>query len=157
MKRLFLFLSVFSFIILTTFTTYSCDKVSDNGDLDGMWQFMTITYARNGVYDSTVNAKDYKAYLSFQLDLARISWRNVSITDATKNILCRFNHQGNTLQLHDFYLDFAASDSLITDANTLLLTPLGIKGNNVTFTVLEENKNSLILQSDYARIVLRKF
>lgn len=157
MKKLLLFLSAFSFIILTTFTTYSCDKLSDNGDLDGMWQFMTITYARNGVYDSTVNAKDYKAYLSFQLDLARISWRNVAITDATKNILCRFNHQGNTLQLHDFYLDFAASDSLITDANTLLLTPLGIKGNNVTFTVLEENKNSLILQSDYARIVLRKF
>ena len=52
----------------------ACDKVSDNGDLDGMWQIMSIAYQREqaaaSTYDSVCATKDYKAYLSFQLDLS---------------------------------------------------------------------------------------
>jgi len=157
MKKVILNISSLVLFFVLSFSTFSCNKISDNGDLDGMWQFMTVSYAHNGVYDSTINVKDYKSYLSFELSLAKISWINASITDTTKTILCRFAHQGNTLRLYNFYFDFPASDSLIADPNTMLLSPFGIKGNNATFTIQEESNHTLILQNDFAKIFLRKF
>lgn len=155
MKKLSLALS--AFVVMLLFTLQSCDKMTDNGQLDGMWQFMEVSYAHEGEYTSTVNTKSYKAYLAFQLDLAKITWMYAPIVGASNTVLCRFDHKGNTLRLYNFYYNFTDRDSLITDPGTMLLAPIGIKGNDTVFIIKEENAHTLILQNEYARIVLRKF
>ena len=138
----------------------ACDKVSDNGDLDGMWQIMSIAYQREqaaaSTYDSVCATKDYKAYLSFQLDLSKIHWNNIDITD-TNVVLSRFKHRGDTLRLDEFYRHYPDSDIPIEENEINILKPFGIWHTEEIFIVKELDSKSLILQSNYARITLRKF
>ena len=74
------------------FSAVSCDKLPENGKLDGMWQIMSVNYAHGSEYDSLVDIKSQKVYLSFQLKLAQIhtgAFRNEVQTDV---ILSRFSH-----------------------------------------------------------------
>lgn len=144
------------YIALILFATASCDKWPENGDLDGMWQFLTVTYHTDDG-DSVVNIKDAQAYLSFQLDLAQIKAVNMNIDSKTSIILARFNHADGKLTLYDFYRHYRTTDSLFTEADSLLLTPLGIKGTSCTFDVTSIGSESMQLESDYADITFRKF
>lgn len=144
------------YVLLILFATAGCDKWPENGDLDGMWQFLTVTYHTAGG-DSAVIVKDGQAYLSFQLDLAQIKAVNMELDSATSTILARFNHSDGKLTLYDFYRHYRTADSLFTDADSLLLTPLGIRGTSCTFDVASLSSESMELESDYADITFRKF
>ena len=142
--------------MLLVLSTNSCDKMSDNGSLDGMWQIASVTYNNASRYDSTVDVKSEKAYLSFQLDLAQIKWleRNVQ---GTSTFLSRFQREGDYLKLYDFYRHYRTTDSLFTEKDTLLLTPLGFRGFENKFQILEGGDKYMKLQSPFAIIELRKF
>lgn len=137
----------------------SCEKMSHNGKLDGMWQFLQISYNRNGAYDSTVNVQPQKAYFKIQLNMAEISWLGPTLIHDAKSsvIISRFQKQNNELKLYDFYYHYRTADSLFTDPDSLLLAPLGLHGLENHFKILRLTNKEMLLQSSFARISLKKF
>lgn len=146
----------FSIATFIMFFTSGCNKVSDNGDLDGLWQISSVSFYNNGVYDTPVNTTTEKAYLSFQLDLAQIKWLNRSF-QGSSTFLSRFKNTGDSLRLYNFYKHFRTTDSLFTAKDTLLLAPLGFRGFENKFKILEGGDEYMKLQSSYAIIELKKF
>ncbi len=61
-KSLLTLLSVFLLML------GGCDKMPENGDLDGMWQLMTIQTP-----EATLQVKEQRAYINFYMHLAE--WR----------------------------------------------------------------------------------
>ncbi len=154
------------FVIVALLLLTSCEKVSDNGALDGMWQIMSVSYNSNyskndstqvEVFDIENNTKGYKAYLSFQLDLAKLYWLNTYIDGPNNIVLCRFERGKSKLRFHHFYWDCADHDIEITDEEAPRLSPFGFHQTDETFTVIQLTHKNMILQSRYARIILRKF
>lgn len=143
-------------IIALSLLTYSCDKHPKNGKLDGMWQIMSVCYNRGGSYDSLVQTKDLRAYLSFQLDLSQIVCHRLRLPKSN-TILMRFKHEGGQIRFYDFYYHYRTADTLFTDADTLSLVPVGFIGKEQTFDVLKLNEDVMELQSPFSRINLRKF
>lgn len=143
-------------VVMMVCAVSGCDKQSHNGDLDGMWQFMEVNY-HVGEEDSTVDLKDGKAYLSFQLDLAQIKWLNMDLDSTTSTIVMRFSHSGDLLTFYDFYRHYRTSDSLFTASDSMLLAPLGFKGGECVFDVITLTSDAMELESDFAGITFRKF
>lgn len=143
-------------IIAMSLLTYSCDKHPKNGKLDGMWQIMTVNFNRGGAYDSLVNIKDQRAYLSFQLDLAQIVCNKLKLPE-TNTVISRFKHEGGALTFYDFYYHYRTKDSLFTGPDTLVLTSIGFIGKEQTFHVMKLTDEAMELQSSYSHITLRKF
>ena len=154
-------------VALLPFTFAGCDKISDNGALDGMWQIMSVAYNSNyseqdttltTVYDSVSDKRVYKAYLSFQLDLAKIHWLEINIeAPQTNKVLCRFERGKGTLRLYQLYWNQPDQDISITDEEAPRLSPFGIHRTDETFEVVTLTHENMVLQSRYARITLRKF
>ena len=71
----------------------ACDKVPINGDLDGMWQIMTIQTP-----DGTRDVKSQRAYLAIQLHLSEWDCGN-------KRYYAHFQHHGDSLFFYDFFHD----------------------------------------------------
>ncbi len=139
------------------FSAVSCDKLPENGKLDGMWQIMSINYAHDSEYDSLVDIKSQKVYLSFQLKLAQIRTGTFSNEVQTDVILSRFKYKGSSLSLYNFYRKGFAEDQLLTDSATTSLRCFGIDGISADFHIDKLNGSEMQLSSDYARIICHKF
>ena len=145
-------------IFLTTALT-SCDKLPENGRLDGMWQLMSIQYHNTAEGDSLVSTQDRRIYWSVQLGL--ISIRSTTDYFHTNGIeaevLSRFTRTTDSLHLTEIYTNHRTTDSLLTDPSTTLLRPTGIDGNKASFAIEHLTPSTLHLQSPYARLNFRKF
>lgn len=136
----------------------SCDKESHNGRLDGMWQFMEVTTTDTSGGAVQTDASPYKAYLLIQLDLAQIRTGGAPVDlRGAHSVVCRFDHSGGHLRLYNFHRHFRDADSLFTDADTVILRPLGISGEETLFDVVRLTSNTLELSNQTAHIRLRKF
>lgn len=136
----------------------SCDKTPANGKLDGMWQLMeTCDIAPDGTVSAPVSRKDEGIYWSIQLQMLNIHTQHALLNghsyDTTARIVCR----GNRLELISTYIHFDNRDSLLTDPQTPALEPLGIRGNTAVFTIVENTRSRLVLESGYNRLTFRKF
>lgn len=151
MKQILAILAVVAMTLMS-----SCDKLPENGALDGRWQLMErYTHATPEALDYTVR-EDMKAkriYWAFQLKLLSIK----TYTSSLNEILARFRHTGSTLELPQIYIHLGARDSLLTDPATEALVPIGIHGNATTFDVIRLNGKQMILRSEQDSLVFRKF
>ncbi len=141
-------------ILSCTCLLLSCDKLPENGKLDGWWQVTEVQYARDGVYDSIVPMKDRKIFWAVQLKL--ISIQGIS-NGNTNETLSRFYYSGNQLKLTEMYIHYRERDEKITDSGFDKLKDTGINGNQADFVIETLNDKKMQLKSDYARIVFRKF
>ncbi len=131
----------------------SCDKVPINGDLDGMWQVMTIQTPQ-GVR----NMKAERAYLSVQLKLCQ--WDN-----AKRRYYSHFEHQGDSLFFYDFaYISLHRTkdddNEWMTEYDMVkkkIMDVWGIHNLNARYRVIELNGDNLTLQSADTIISFRKF
>ncbi len=132
----------------------ACDKLPENGDLDGYWQVTEVQFCHDGEYDSIVAMKDRKIFWAVQLKL-------LSITGITNNqsneTLCRFSHEGDQLWITSMYVHLRSEDILIEDSTFSALRDTGIDGNQAQFQVEALDDNRMQLRSDFARILFRKF
>ena len=145
----------------------SCDTMTDNGRLDGMWQLMSVSYNVQGGQDSVVNVKNSRVYMHFQSDLAQITPGALRTDSMGRHILMRFDKKGGNLRLHDFYAFFetagpigterSAEEILLADSATTMLRPFGIDGLYANFAIRKLNGKAMVLQSDFAKLTLRKF
>lgn len=137
----------------------ACDKISENGNLDGQWQVMEIRYqTETGGYDSVVDKKSEQIYWMFQLDLMGIRAKVPGQFELSDNYRSRFSHVGNRLNVFDiYYHEWNVKDSLVTDEASTIFYPYGIRGNKVSFEVEQLTHDKMRLRSDYAILSFRKF
>ena len=145
MKRFIRILLLFGFVQGVA----SCDKLPENGDLDGNWQLLTIEHHATGQVEQV---KDQQVFWAVQLKM--IYYRGGGLD---KEYLSRFVHQSDSLFLYDFYYHTRYEDYLLTDSATTELSPAGIVGISGRYAVETLNHKSMVLNSTDTRLVFRKF
>lgn len=145
----------------------ACDTMTDNGRLDGMWQLLSVSYNVSEGQDSVVNVKNSRVYMHFQSNLAQITPGALATDSMGRQILMRFDKKGGNLRLHDFYAfsetvgpigtERLAEEILLTDSATTLLRPFGIDGLYANFAIRKLDGKAMVLESDFAKLTLRKF
>ena len=131
----------------------SCDKVPINGDLDGMWQIMTIQ-TPNG----TRNVKSNRAYLSFQLHLSQWDCDK-------KRYYAHFTHSGDSIFFYDFKHDSRHrskeddNEEITNEEMTKekLLDAWGVHHLDARYHVQQLNNENLILERADTVLFFRKF
>ncbi len=148
---------LFSLIVVLVLS--ACDKLPKNGDLDGMWQLMTIE--KTGM--SPENVKSKKLYYSFQLDLVQFNDANTQ-SDRTA-YYAYFNHKGDSLSLNtlckpctnesedDDNVPFTQEEIEVQQ----VMASWGIYTLNPRFKVMKLDSDAMILQSEEVRLTFRKF
>ena len=121
----------------------SCDiEHIDNGKLDGLWKLQAMDSLSNQV---TVD----------------MSWSNLSYAIQGNlfqlgRVYFRFDHQGDSLILHDPYVNSFDVSETLTDIS--LVTPFGI--NNIpreAFYVDELSRSKMVLRSEFLRLHFEKY
>lgn len=149
--------------ILSSFLLNSCDKLPDNGKLDGMWQLTSIE--KNGkIEDVKAKAK----YWSVRLRLFQYS-SNRSMNSQV--YYSHFTKEGSTLVLRDFCTQasyekegddnewISIDESSILNEWGLYFTPDASNNKKVTstFHIAELTNSSMILTTDSTKLTFRKF
>jgi len=112
----------------------SCRKMSENGDLDGQWQILSIEYLDDG---TIINPKGFYYCL----------FRSVVNLTSRANPL-----QAGNLIYKDRKLTLSMPYSTVEQ-----LAPWGMNATETTFEVKQLSKDKMTLQSNYALIEFRKF
>ena len=139
------------YLLLLPSLVTACDKLPENGVLDGQWQLKEM-HPRQRTSDTDNRQTDVslqRIYWSFQLKLLNINGRGL-------NLFCRFNHHNGQLDIPEVYRHLFANDILITDPTTTELEPVGIRGNATSYKVIRLNRTQLILVSEADSLVFRK-
>ena len=127
----------------------ACDiETSGNGDLDGFWVLLQAdTLATGGVADM----RSVGATWAFQGSILEIRTQ-----DDSKNMFCKFAHEGGKLQVKDaHWVDRDHEDPVVESLDELRL--FGINRYDETFDVISLNSDDMVLQSQVLRLHLRKY
>lgn len=121
----------------------SCDiEHIDNGKLDGLWKLQAMDSLSNQV---TVDMSRYNLSYAIQGNLLQLG-----------RVYFRFDHQGDSLILHDPYVNSFDVSETLTDIS--LVTPFGI--NNIpreAFYVDELSRSKMVLRSEFLRLHFEKY
>ena len=121
----------------------SCDiEHIDNGKLDGLWKLQALDSLSNQV---TVDMSRSNLSYAIQGNLLQLG-----------RVYFRFDHQGDSLILHDPYVNSFDVSETLTDIS--LVTPFGI--NNIpreAFYVDELSRGKMVLRSEFLRLHFEKY
>ena len=121
----------------------SCDiEHIDNGKLDGLWKLQAMDSLSNQV---TVDMNWSNLSYAIQGNLLQLG-----------RVYFRFDHQGDSLILHDPYVNSFDVSETLTDIS--LVTPFGI--NNIpreAFYVDELSRGKMVLRSEFLRLHFEKY
>ena len=121
----------------------SCDiEHIDNGKLDGLWKLQAMDSLSNQV---TVDMSRSNLSYAIQGNLLQLG-----------RVYFRFDHQGDSLILHDPYVNSFDVSETLTDIS--LVTPFGI--NNIpreAFYVDELSRSKMVLRSEFLRLHFEKY
>ena len=121
----------------------SCDiEHIDNGKLDGLWKLQAMDSLSNQV---TVDMSRSNLSYAIQGNLLQLG-----------RVYFRFYHQGDSLILHDPYVNSFDVSETLTDIS--LVTPFGI--NNIpreAFYVDELSRGKMVLRSEFLRLHFEKY
>lgn len=138
--------------IACTILVTSCESYQIHGDLDGFWQVQTI---ENKLTNTTTDCKG-DIYYSFQRDLVLLTYKSPSrpTGQIKEHYVAYFSHDNDSIAMTDFriYLDKDATQAPLSS-----LEKFGLHDLYTTFHVEELNKKTLILNSEKARLSMRKY
>lgn len=130
-----------------------CDrKWPMNGALDGQWQLLMVETRADGV---VTDRKDEQLYFRFQLQL-------MMLTDLGGNGYgtyvgrMTYDQETQVVQTQEMNVRNNTGDSGIA-ATAEQLASFGLDNGVTRFEVVKADGDHLILESDYARLTLRKF
>lgn len=138
--------------LITLFCYTSCQKYSYiENELHGLWQVSSVEDKTTDV----ITQAQGELYYSFQRNMVIVGYNSPSkptgmmMTQYTSD----FYLNGDTLEINDFriYQEYEKKAPLQA------LKKFGIHDEHTTFTIERPTKSSLILDSDKARVVLRKY
>lgn len=138
--------------LLLTLLLISCDKVPMNGDLDGMWQLMTVQTGQN-----VRNVRENRAYMSIQLHLTQ--WSQGGTT-----LFSHFVHEGDSIRFYDFAHDSLHrtkedDDEWITEDEMRdgIMDVWGIHNLDARYRVRQLDGEALVLEKADTTLFFRKF
>lgn len=131
-------------LVAVMFTTASCDKVDDNGDLGGMWQLTEWRALPSGEVRAT---KTDAIFYSVQLNLMKFSIYN----DMDTYHLARFSHRNDSLILGKIYARPDEKEVPATELAKYGVPPSG------AFAIDNLTSSSMTLRSDSAVLTFRKY
>jgi hypothetical protein len=140
-------------LCLTLCLTAACEnKWPRNGHLDGQWQLLTVEHDGH-----ILDMKDRQLYLSFQLDLIQLN-----NSGNQQRYYGYFRHTGDTIIFRQFSdiaeYDTKNDDNLpVSPRHRQWLKDWGYYADPDTFRIEQLSHNDMVLRSDSARIVYRKF
>lgn len=138
-------------MLLTIIATSSCESYLINGDLDGFWQVSSIENKTTG--DITYYNGD--TYYSFQRELVLLSYVSPTLPQGQmkENYIAYFTHKNDSIYMTDFriYLDRNGKQAPLSE-----LEKFGLYELYNAFGIEELNNSSMVLNSDKARIVMKK-
>lgn len=147
MKRLHLL-----YIISITLLFSSCHlEMSHNGDLDGVWQMLTIENLQTG---EVIDGRDVGSGLNWSFQ-----GRLLMMRGAADIYVWRFDHSGETLKLYSPYFSGRFTeihdDTPVTDATELNV--YGVYRLEEYFKILQLDSNHMRLESPNVRLTFRKY
>lgn len=138
----------------------ACDKMPENGALDGQWQ---VTALERAAADESGSATftplplpEKGLYWNFQLKLLMIYTPGELHNGHTAYTAARFTVRNDSLLVTDTYIHTMDSDSLL-DASTTCLRGVGIDANREGFALRSLSDKHMELVSEHYRLLLRKF
>ncbi|MBQ7494954.1 MAG: lipocalin-like domain-containing protein [Bacteroidaceae bacterium] len=146
------------FLLGFLLTLSSCDKTPVNGDLDGMWQLMTIQTPGR-----TLEVKERRAYVCIYGQLAE--WR-VPLKPGAEDYhyYSHFIHQGDSLCFLDLchastHTATGSDDRRVTaeEMTSGAMADWGIRTLHTRYRVLQLNTDHLTLQKADTLYAFRKF
>lgn len=132
-------------LVLICFTFQACKKTDLNGKLDGMWQLMLVE--KEG--EPGENKKETQIYYAVQHHLISL----YKINDS--EYLGRFQHEGDSLFLHEFRLELTADNTHLATEEELAV--YGLSDVAERFEVETLTNRKMVLKSRYSRLSFRKF
>ena len=136
-----------AYIIATTLIAgfTSCDiEHIDNGHLDGLWRLQAIDSLSN---QATVDMSGSSIAYAVQGNLLQLQ---------LATIFYRVEHQGDSLILHDPYINTFDKSEPLTDINKV--RPFGINSiPREAFHVDELSRSKMVLSSEYLRLHFEKY
>lgn len=140
MKKLQILFAVFFLLFLS-----ACGKLPMNGQLDGMWQLMSITPHGK----ERVDTKEHRLYYSIQLELLALQ------RGGGMHYLGRFIQSPDSLVVYDFRLHVTGNNS--TQAVSGDLVPWGIEGTSERFGIEKLDGDHMVLRSENVLLTFKKF
>ncbi len=151
---------IIPFLLLILSAVGACNKVPENGPLDGQWQLMEIATREtpdDAAFSHSEAQKDKGIYWSFQLRLLSIRTHTGPLNGHTSETVGRFRYLADRLAVTELYIHFRSRDSLVTDPATTAFEPLGITGCADTFQIERLDGEQMVLRSQDRRLTFRKF
>lgn len=144
--------SLLCIIVSFLLTVTSCDgfKVSNNGDLDGMWHLVNVDSLEQAI---DVDYSEQSIFWSFQADLLYVDDKTLH----HEPCLLRFDYFIGNLSVFDPYIynNKDEADEKIYDK--IYLLPYGINALEEKFKIEELNRKSLVLRSNTLLLRFRRY
>lgn len=138
----------------------ACDKMPENGDLDGQWQVTSLARNVSAEGDEAVYTPlplpEKGLYWNFQLKLLMIYTPGALHNGHTAYTAARFTVRNDSLLVTDTYIHTMNSDSLL-DESTTCLRGVGIDANREGFALRSLSDKHMELVSQHYRLLLRKY
>lgn len=143
---------IYTIMTLLALVLTSCESYLVNGNLDGFWQVTSIENKQTG--ELTRCKGD--VYYSFQRELVLVSYvsPNVPTGQVKENHIAYFTHKDDSIFMTDFriYINKEGMNSPLPQ-----LEKFGLYELYNAFSVEKLTGKSLVLDSEKAHIVLRKY
>lgn len=141
------------YALILAFTVTSCESYLINGDLDGFWQLQTVEHLNSG----EITHHNNDAFYAFQRHIIQLTRQTEShvMGQMGTRYHAEFCWQNDSIEIGEFReYDLSGCKKKVPSA---VLEQFGIFQENTIFYVENLDKKSLILTSEDARIVLRKY
>lgn len=140
--------------LLAIFAFVACDKMPENGDLDGQWQMTSIKHLDHDA-PSTLKLKG-KVYWNFQLKLLSIYTPDEPHDQGSNYTFCRFQVKGDSLHITDSYVHSMNIDIKLDETATYL-DVVGLHNNRESYAIQTLTDSRMVLRSDYHELEFRKW
>ena len=141
----------FAILSLVWFMT-GCEKAPVNSTIEGHWKLQEFVIA-----ETQERVKCEHLYLGISHEVTLLSEKSETENLGSFVARTRFIDNESTLEFSDFKVRGATSDSKV-DATVEQLLPFGIDNPQKTvFHIIQSSHDELIMESDYARLFMRRF
>ena len=138
--------------LLAIFAFVACDKMPENGDLDGQWQMTSIKHLNH----DAPSALKGKVYWNFQLKLLSIYTPDDLHNLGTNYTFCRFQVKGDSLHITKSYVHSMNTDLEMEDGVTYL-DVVGLHNNRESYAIQTLTDSRMVLRSDNHELEFRKW
>ena len=133
-------------ILLLLLTLFACDKMDENGKLDGNWQLTRWTDNATGETKA-----DNISKIFYTVKLQLIQFSDKSANDWP--FIATFHHKGDSLILTNIYAHRANTDSIASASD---LQKYGVS-NDGRFAINELTATRMILKNNANTLTFRKY